>query len=87
MEQGLEDGDLGLQGGSLLGAEGGTVGGIGGLEGGTVLEGGEADGSAGGHCGGGGVGGWELESSHLGGMTSCSRIASAEERVQHNDNP
>ena len=53
MEQGLEDRELGLQGGGLLGAEGGAVGSVGGLEGSAVLEGGEADAAAGGHPGGG----------------------------------
>ncbi len=51
MEQGLEDRELGLQGGEVLRAEGGAVGSVGGLERGAILEGGEADAAAGGHGG------------------------------------
>lgn len=51
MQDGLEDGELGLQGGSMRGAEVGAVGGIGlgGL--GAVCEGAEADAATGGHVG------------------------------------
>ena len=51
MEQGLEDRKLGLEGGEVLGAEGGAVGGIRRLKGGAILKGGEADATAGGHRG------------------------------------
>lgn len=46
VKQGLEDGELGLEGGELGGAQGGAVGGIGCGEGGAILEGGEAHASA-----------------------------------------
>lgn len=54
VEQGLEDGELGLQGAEMFRPEGGAVSGVGGLERGAVLEGGEANAAAGGH------GGWDL---------------------------
>ena len=49
MEERLEDGELGLQGGEVRASKRGAVGGIGGGEGGAILEGGEAYTSAGGH--------------------------------------
>lgn len=51
MEQRLEDGELGLQGGDMCRAKSGAMGGIGGREGGAVLESSEADGATGGHYG------------------------------------
>lgn len=63
----LEDGELGLHGCEVRAAEGGTVGSIGGGDGGAVLEGGQANAAAGGHFFGGGVEGrgwrwdWRLE--------------------------
>ncbi len=54
VEQGLEDGELGLQRCEVLRAERGAMGGIGGLERSAILEGGEADATAGRH------GGWDL---------------------------
>lgn len=49
MQDGLENGELGLEGGDMRGTEVGTVGGIGlgGL--GAVCEGAEADAATGGH--------------------------------------
>lgn len=52
MQEGLEDGELGAEGGLVGGGEGGAVGSVGGGEGGAGLEGGEADAAAGGHFGG-----------------------------------
>lgn len=49
VEERLEDGELGLQGGEVRTAEGGAVGGVGGGEGRAVLEGGQTYASAGGH--------------------------------------
>lgn len=51
MEQRLEDGELGLQGGDVCRAKSGAVGGIGRREGGAVLESRETDGATGGHYG------------------------------------
>ena len=43
MEERLEDGELGLQGRQMRGAEGGAMGCVGGIQGRAVLEGGEAN--------------------------------------------
>ena len=49
MEERLEDGELGLQRGNMCRAKSGAMGGIGGREGGAVLESRETDRAPGGH--------------------------------------